>query len=62
MRIVELKAKIKMLEKYLGAKTNYGKNPLSKPENKDYWPIRWVTEYLGILKTAYYRRLRKKKL
>ena len=33
-----------------------------KPDHKDYWPVRWLMEYLHIIKNEYYRRSARKKM
>lgn len=53
LTIEELKQKIKDIQDYLGPRVNY---------TSDEWPFdkvdRWLMEYLFLLKTRYYQRLK----
>jgi len=59
--------KLLTIEQYLGPKLNYQfewPDPVPRrriPIISDYWPKRWLMEYLMILKKRYYRRLKRLK-
>ncbi|MEK6943565.1 MAG: hypothetical protein AABX00_05870 [Nanoarchaeota archaeon] len=62
LSIKELKKKTDKIENYLDSHPAFdGMGNWPKPGHKEYWPVRWIMEYLHILKTEYYRKKYKKR-
>lgn len=58
---LQLKRKISALQDYLGPIVNYNSDNYPPPGSKNYWPVRWLLEYLDLLKKDYYKVLKRKK-
>ena len=58
----QFKENVDNVERYLESHPAYGgPENLPTPGHKDYWPVRWLQEYLLIIKNEYYRRSARKK-
>ena len=58
----QIKENVDNVEKYLESHSAYGgPENWPTPGHKDYWPVRWIQEYLLIIKNEYYRKSARKK-
>lgn len=59
----QFKENVDRLERYIQRHPAFdGIENWPKPDHKDYWPLRWLMEYLLIVKNEYYRRSARKKM
>ena len=58
----QFKENVDRLERYIRWHPAFdGIENWPKPDHKEYWPLRWLMEYLYIIKNEYYRRSARKK-
>ena len=56
LSLKQLKSRVDGIESYLDAHPafqNIAEWPM--PGHREYWPVRWIMEYLHIIKNEYYR-------
>jgi len=58
----QFKEKVDKVERYLESHPAYGGyDNWPTPGHNEYWPVRWIQEYLLIIKNEYYRRSARKR-